>query len=653
MNKKTFPSQNKRKKNPHKEDIYYLAIPFYFNRGKFSFQKKTQWTVLDLLILRVISDKEYTLDELVKYTNLNKKFLIQIIIPFLKLKWVTLIKQDKEIILHCTEIGKINASFDELPTNNLSYERNREYLANIFTGEYIGLTINKDIYYYNKNLLKDVPDKSPIKIIFLDDYIPIPENNNIIENTKVEKCVTFPFEEYLKPIITTPFFSDKRYLIFTIKVSKINKSLTTDIYFFQNYSIHSQNLINNYFDIKFVEFIRQNFKNIYRLNKEKARKGVPNNLISIGNNNLDSFIEFQIPKDSFRTIYGDDKHREIFFDILENCQNYLIIQTTFIGQWMLTDIEEILLKASQRGVKITILLGKDDYKKNSPEDKDNINLEKFRSFFDNLNKTSNGLISFHHTHTGSHSKTIICEHKTYGHIAIVGSCNWLYTNFTRFEASVLFYNAEVVKKIIEINSILVLGRHQSVPSSLNIELIQLSDQIRINKDINSPKDSVTISLVYKNQHYHYIEQAKNAKNRIFLISDKFNETVHRAIWDMLKIIPTDKKFKFFSYYYSANKDCGLTHDRIKSYGEKLKKLNPNLKLFQDTSKRKNHAKILAWDSENILITSLNWLSADASAISDSFEKYHEIGIYIKKEHIVDDFLQNWEKYKNKKINKIK
>ncbi|OTQ69910.1 hypothetical protein B6D17_09655 [Gilliamella apis] len=628
--------QKKRKKKPQKS-IYYLIVPFYFNRGEFSFQKKGQWTVLDLLILRALSIKNYTLDELVDYTNLNKKLLVQIIIPFLKLKWVTLIQQDNKITLHCTDVGRKRSLMDELPVNNKSYVRTRDYLGNMFTSEYIGLTVNKDINYYTKSQIIEFSRGKENQFFWLDKYKKIPQNNNIIEYSKIEKFVTFPNEDYLKPIKPACFFEQTKYLIFTFKISEIQNRLSIETYFYQNYSISSQDLTRKYFyNNTFIDFLKKEFEYIYNFKKENKSNNNQDSYRSIETNNLDNLIEFKIPRDTFEVIYGGDKHRNIFFDVINNARNYLIIQSTFIGQWMLEEIRDSLLSASKRDVKITILLGKDDYNFDDP------NLKKFIVFFDELNKASNGLISLHETQTGSHSKTIICEHKEHGHIALVGSCNWLYTNFNRFEVSVIFYNAEVVKKIIEINSILALGKYQSVPSSLNIELRELSDRIKINK--GSIKNLVSIHIVYKNKHSHYVEQAKDATHRVYLISDKFNKTVHRSIWDVLKKIPDDKKFKFFAYYSSDNKEYKLTHQAIKEYGEELLKLNPNLKLYQDTSKRRNHAKILAWDSDNLLITSLNWLSADATINESSFEKYHEIGIYIKQENIVDDFIANWEKY---------
>ncbi|MEN1536556.1 hypothetical protein AAIH42_34505, partial [Pseudomonas aeruginosa] len=41
-----------------------------------------------------------------------------------------------------------------------------------------------------------------------------------------------------------------------------------------------------------------------------------------------------------------------------------------------------------------------------------------------------------------------------------------------------------------------------------------------------------------------------------------------------------------------------------------------------------HAKILAWDCSDVVITSLNWLSASATG-----DDYDEIGIYLKSENI--------------------
>ena len=51
----------------------------------------------------------------------------------------------------------------------------------------------------------------------------------------------------------------------------------------------------------------------------------------------------------------------------------------------------------------------------------------------------------------------------------------------------------------------------------------------------------------------------------------------------------------------------------------------------------SHAKVLAWDNNDLLITSLNWLSA--SAPDNLVEIYHEVGVYVRGWDVAKDFIK--------------
>jgi cardiolipin synthase len=48
-----------------------------------------------------------------------------------------------------------------------------------------------------------------------------------------------------------------------------------------------------------------------------------------------------------------------------------------------------------------------------------------------------------------------------------------------------------------------------------------------------------------------------------------------------------------------------------------------------------HAKVLAWDSDNLAVTSQNWLSADPSELA----RRSEIGIFVESNRIADYLIQ--------------
>ena len=102
-----------------------------------------------------------------------------------------------------------------------------------------------------------------------------------------------------------------------------------------------------------------------------------------------------------------------------------------------------------------------------------------------------------------------------------------------------------------------------------------------------------------------------------------------------------KSTKIKAWYTSDSEQ--LTHDQIQRFSQTLKnEVNEKINLKHDTSRKRNHSKILAWDKNHIVITSLNWLSANSlSTQANDFDNNHEIGVYINHPKIEQEFVQHF------------
>lgn len=79
-------------------------------------------------------------------------------------------------------------------------------------------------------------------------------------------------------------------------------------------------------------------------------------------------------------------------------------------------------------------------------------------------------------------------------------------------------------------------------------------------------------------------------------------------------------------------DVSILADEIEPLGISLEKVShPTI-----------HAKILTWDSSDVVISSLNWLSASTSG-----EDYDEVGIYVQHENICDVIEKEFFNYINR------
>jgi len=71
----------------------------------------------------------------------------------------------------------------------------------------------------------------------------------------------------------------------------------------------------------------------------------------------------------------------------------------------------------------------------------------------------------------------------------------------------------------------------------------------------------------------------------------------------------------------------------------LDELEYPIRLRQSPHPKKHHAKVLAWDNNDVLITSLNWLSSNASI--NYGEEYHEVGVHIHGYDVATQFVDKF------------
>lgn len=308
--------------------------------------------------------------------------------------------------------------------------------------------------------------------------------------------------------------------------------------------------------------------------------------------------------------------------------------------------------ALKRGVEITILFGKD---KPDPDDlaededekvknrlvKSLDEIYKIEKLFDKFNEECileniTPLQLNDHKKTGSHSKYIITHHSEWGPTVLIGSCNFFYSNFDRFEASVIINSNQIVHDFLKISSILCSAKDFHSNDLYNYFSDLAKETLLRNKEFDSSSRFVNLAIVFKNQHYSLIDKAKvNARKLILITSDKLSNISRKPVFEAIKNNQNAKKTVFFS-----EKSEIFTHKDELELRKLLKqaeyKIDIQLHTPKTNPRKKNHSKVLAWDKDDIVITSLNWLSSNASP-NNAADPYHEIGIYIQADNIAEDF----------------
>lgn len=613
------------KKNSSKSNDFLVAIPFGNCVLDVSLRKVSQWNVLDLIIVRRIAQERLTLDNLEIESGLNRQLLIQIVLPFIKLDWITLVQDGVNIFLQITKLGLTVADLKSLPNSPKKINTKRELIVNLINGDHKGL-INNNINLYNYHQIKEF-EKNYENFVFIEDVSN--KGFHVIDCNKSIKCILKDDEEiesYSPPV--NMFFNSSDYKFVVFNVKKVN------------------GIVHSFFKTKFDNELSEENKNIFSTNELNQISNFISEKLSNRNKNeiiinndmknefkLESNYEFSVLKDNTKLLLGAKVHLEAFYEVFNTAKNYVVIHSTFIGKWNFDLTMGTVISSLKRGVTIYLLWGKDQF------DNEDKHFNEIREYFENIERDYYGLFFLHKIQTGSHAKFIIYDNDDSDFTSIIGSCNWFYTNFDRYEGSVLIRDNDFSKKLLNITASLATGRSY-LSNELTLILSTLSNQIPSSKKIEKLEinNTAKVNLLLKSDHYTVLNLAQRAKERIYILSDKISYNINRAVWEGLK----NSKAKKIKAWYTSDSE-NLSHEQIQKFSDILRKdINQNIVLKNDTSKKKNHSKIIAWDKDHIVISSLNWLSANSSFNQASeFDNNHEIGVYINYPKIEQEFVKHF------------
>lgn len=606
-----------------------IAFPFKSGWSKFDIKKQSEWSVIDYLFLKEISLKSYSLKELCEYSNLQKQIVIQIILPLMKMGWVELIAYNHDFNFVITELGKEACSGDKIPNLEDRYERGREFLVDI-NNKYYGVNVEGLFPQSESRVSQLQKDQENFFKFTLPDCEIYPNYEAMY------KAVANPNEIVVSHLKDFHYgIKDTKYILFDAHYNKEIKKLI----FQQDDLIH-----------KFSHKIRQiiqdrNFDDLLKNKKIKNK--------NLKNYNFESNYNFLMSSDALDMILGAENHRDILLKLIKESDDFLIIHSTFIGKWAIlkgpdeyTDIFIEIKNALIRNVSVFILWGKDEpdeYDENYEKSKNEIlEVEKLLKEFNDscLSEGIYNVINFNEfSKTGSHTKFIISKTSNQYNL-LFSTCNFFYTHFERFESSLLINDHKFIKEFLRIAADISSGRDLH-SGSIRDTFMRYSAEI-IEKNQNKSEKMIKVNLVLKYQHYDYVDLVKKTcKKHVYILSDKFNGIAERPIIDALKK-SSCKKFAFYSSRadnFSVEQEKNIVH-RFSSppYNVKTRLHDPKKLLANNKRAKKNHAKVLVWDTDHILITSLNWLSSNASRAESQKDIYHEMGIYVEKSNIAVDFL---------------
>ncbi|MGY3830003.1 phospholipase D-like domain-containing protein [Citrobacter freundii] len=587
----------------------FVKVPFGFGTFRLTILRSQKWGAIDLMVLMSLIDKPKTSQQLSIDSFLPRQLVVEILIPLMRAGWIEIINSDNEFLFSLTDRGIAVSANEELPSNQEPLSVIRSFLIDPLTGDCFKFEKRKRKQNYliyksakAKSLAKQYGDYcTELKVNhqkltpkFTDILNCLPNDNE--EIVRVE-------DEHLK----MNFCNSLRYMLACVD----DEDRVTGI---PDISLSLKESI-----VAAARNQRKIIADNTIASTTPINKGKVFEVDSIERH----FAIRKVNTKDIKIVSGGDEHRQHLIDTIKNAHTRLIIHSTFINPDTVNEIFDYLLESGRKRIKIDILWGQTE-----PDDANKIGKynELVRAIEDFQKRIkAEGLstqVNFHSTPTGSHSKFIVADDINGVWCLTVGSCNWLSSGFNRFEASVQIKDSALVSDCLNIASELATGRF-GVPNMLSRDLaIEASHLYKTTKNSQPAGDDIVeVQILTSIEHHAAIKLASDSVSKnLFICSHRFSFAAERPI--LTPLIAAKKANPSLSIQVAYGRSSGTMKNRdIKGVNAELQSYGFQVTKADDPQ---IHAKFITWDKTNVIVSSLNWLSASSKG-----HDFSELGIYIK------------------------
>jgi phosphatidylserine/phosphatidylglycerophosphate/cardiolipin synthase-like enzyme len=326
-------------------------------------------------------------------------------------------------------------------------------------------------------------------------------------------------------------------------------------------------------------------------------------------------------------IVDGTEHKLALEQALRHARERIIIHSTFVSERVIPAALPLFINAAAKGATVHILWGQDDDKTSISSSRRAALL--LQEAIRDAGRAEQLIV--HPFTTRSHAKLLIADDGSGQWSAVVGSCNWLSSDYDSFETSIRLRDPQIVGQLLLHLAALALGP-PGVWNDLARDLTVLGRRVEMR-----PRPSgrtARMQILLAPDHGELVLEARdNARERIFVTSHRIGLAGRPMV-----IIPTLAAAKASQVraqlFYgrptgvlSGVDAAGLANEFARQ-GVAIKPIyQPRL-----------HAKILAWDNDFVAITSQNWLSADPAEGA----LRREIGIFVESKNVADNLVRRFE-----------
>ena len=572
-----------------------VAVPVKLARLRVWVDKGRHWSGVDRLILWALAVEPCTSSELAKVARIPARLITEIILRMMRFGWVELAAAPKGASFRATEAGRdVVETFETLPPVTRRMPRRITFAMEPFAWRAYGL---RDLKPYRPTEIETIEREHDVRRIVIDGGWGRLSSLDLY--TAADQVLAD--DEELSSVDYAASDTVDQFALFTVLGNSI-KGLPPD---------PAEQLVA-----------------AIRRAATDDRPGAAMTIPSLRRSTNQQTGADVIPAAPIRlddiVLSGTD-HRDRLIEILRQARSRFIMHSTFLRENAFAELQDEFRRAAKRGVLIDIFWGA-----NRDERDRAANLEAAIAINHRIGADQDlrGRARVHLYTTRSHAKLLIADAtgRAEGEfVAVVGSCNWLYSGFNRVEASVILRHPHAVARVAQEFAELVFDIATS--SVVAADLTTLARTLRTHA---ASGGEATLQIVRGDEHAELMRLAREtASKSIMAGGDRLGVAAEART--IIPMMAAAKRSVEGIICYS--KSSGPVSRQDATELEALAR-SAGVRLVQ-IQDRELHGKFLLWDNDHLVITSLNWSSADTR--SDAPQG--EIGLYIKSPNVAANFRQ--------------
>lgn len=579
-----------------------VAIPIIRVNCKVWLDKGRPWSIFDELLLWSLSRRPWSLVELARDAGLPRQVVVASIARLMRFRLVEVTLTDDGAAFKTSDLGfRLMSSGNQLPYYPKRTSRRVSFVIERVTGQ---MFANRNIRAFNQNRIQQEREQgADIRVIDVDgDKLPMTHHANF---ERLSEMTARNWDEQIVNI------EDKSTSIWRneFMAVRVHGNAFRDLP-----DEASDNLREIILAAAEDERKRSQFKIQYQGPVEERERV--------------KMFPCRIEDDDL--VVGGSIHRDLLVRIIERASSRVIILSTFLDPEKFADLSDHFRTACRRGVKFDILWGA-EYDETTEERNKKAAVQIAELV--HRDPVMSSQVKVHLRSTGSHAKLLLANRDDGSWTAVVGSCNWLSAPFRAVEVSIVLRDHAVVADVLTTLQKLIGYRGIIDTSGLATELaITCRDLLRLPSA--AAENGGEVGIVVGEAHDALIREASGQARRCFMVgSHKLGSVAQPGALMQGSVAAKQENLHATVLFTIPTGPIKRRHAR-----ELVKEAAKHGVHLIRLEKIPLHGKFVAWDDDNVIVTSMNW----ASASTDVNFPWSEVGLVIKQPGIASRLIRTME-----------